>query len=196
MTRPPVYAIDIGGTKTLSALVDGKEGPRSPPDRNRTRRQGRKPGSTPLPLRLPVGAGQFTRGRRGRDGTDRRGMLVGAQSGHPAYSRPLPRWSRPCRPASALPVTAVNDAQAAAWGEYRFGAGRGVDMIFVTVSTGIGGGIVSGGQLLMAAVVLPAISAKFSPASMPAKNALKTSPQAPPLPALPPKMGSRRIRRR
>jgi N-acetylmannosamine-6-phosphate 2-epimerase/N-acetylmannosamine kinase len=45
----------------------------------------------------------------------------------------------------------VNDAQAAAWGEYRFGAGRGRDLVFLTVSSGIGGGIVSGGRLLRGA---------------------------------------------
>jgi N-acetylmannosamine-6-phosphate 2-epimerase/N-acetylmannosamine kinase len=43
---------------------------------------------------------------------------------------------------------AVNDAQAAAWAEHRFGAGAGGDLVFLTVSTGIGGGIVSGGRLL------------------------------------------------
>jgi N-acetylmannosamine-6-phosphate 2-epimerase/N-acetylmannosamine kinase len=48
----------------------------------------------------------------------------------------------------ACPVTAVNDAQAAAWGEYRHGAGRGRDMLFVTVSSGIGGGLVLGGRLI------------------------------------------------
>jgi predicted NBD/HSP70 family sugar kinase len=42
---------------------------------------------------------------------------------------------------------AVNDAQAAAWGEYCYGAGQGRDMIFLTVSTGVGGGIVLGGRL-------------------------------------------------
>ncbi|MDF0596833.1 ROK family protein [Psychromarinibacter halotolerans] len=47
-----------------------------------------------------------------------------------------------------VPALAVNDAQAAAWGEYRYGAGRGEDLVYLTVSTGIGGGIVSGGQLL------------------------------------------------
>lgn len=47
-----------------------------------------------------------------------------------------------------LPVTAVNDAQAAAWAEYRQGAGRGsAAMAFVTVSTGIGGGLILGEQL-------------------------------------------------
>jgi predicted NBD/HSP70 family sugar kinase len=48
-----------------------------------------------------------------------------------------------------VPVQALNDAQAAAWGEYRFGAGQGCDMLFVTVSTGIGAGIVLGGRLLI-----------------------------------------------
>lgn len=49
------------------------------------------------------------------------------------------------------PARAWNDAQAAAWGEYRRGAGRGIGgrtMVFVTVSTGVGGGIVAGGRLL------------------------------------------------
>ncbi len=45
-------------------------------------------------------------------------------------------------------VLAANDAQAAAWGEYAFGAGQGHDLVFLTVSTGIGGGIVVGGHLL------------------------------------------------
>jgi N-acylmannosamine kinase/N-acetylmannosamine-6-phosphate 2-epimerase/N-acetylmannosamine kinase len=45
-------------------------------------------------------------------------------------------------------VLAANDAQAAAWGEYAFGAGQGHDLVFLTVSTGIGGGIVLGGRLL------------------------------------------------
>jgi N-acetylmannosamine-6-phosphate 2-epimerase / N-acetylmannosamine kinase len=48
--------------------------------------------------------------------------------------------------AFGLPATIVNDAQAAAWGEYRFGAGQGGDMAFLTISTGIGGGLVLGGQ--------------------------------------------------
>jgi glucokinase len=48
-----------------------------------------------------------------------------------------------------LPVVIENDANAAAWAEVRFGAGRGADhVVTVTVGTGIGGGIVVNGQLL------------------------------------------------
>lgn len=46
-------------------------------------------------------------------------------------------------------VRVENDANAAALGERRFGAGRGCDdLCYVTLSTGVGGGIVSGGRLL------------------------------------------------
>ncbi|MEJ7633365.1 ROK family glucokinase [Aeromicrobium sp.] len=47
-----------------------------------------------------------------------------------------------------LPVVVENDANAAAWGEFRFGAGEDTDdLLLVTVGTGIGGGIVHQGQL-------------------------------------------------
>ena len=47
-----------------------------------------------------------------------------------------------------LPVVVENDANAAGWAEYRFGAGRGHDdLVCVTVGTGIGGGIVLDGRL-------------------------------------------------
>ncbi len=47
-----------------------------------------------------------------------------------------------------LPVVVENDANAMAWGEARFGAGRGeTHLVCVTVGTGIGGGIVLDGSL-------------------------------------------------
>jgi glucokinase len=51
-----------------------------------------------------------------------------------------------------LPILVNNDANVAAWGEFRFGAGAPYrDMLLVTVGTGIGGGIVSGGTLFRGA---------------------------------------------
>jgi len=47
-----------------------------------------------------------------------------------------------------LPLIVDNDANAAAWAEYRFGAGRGSSvMVCITLGTGIGGGLVINGQL-------------------------------------------------
>jgi glucokinase len=66
----------------------------------------------------------------------------------------LPGWQDfPVRDALAerygLPALLENDGIAAAFGEWRFGAGRGAqNLVYVTVSTGIGGGVVADGRLL------------------------------------------------
>lgn len=53
---------------------------------------------------------------------------------------------------TGLPVVVENDANAAAWGEFRHGAGRDVDdQLMVTVGTGVGGGVVTDGRLLRGA---------------------------------------------
>ncbi len=47
-------------------------------------------------------------------------------------------------------VTLENDANAAGWAEYRFGAGRGTsNMVMLTLGTGVGGAIVIDGELLI-----------------------------------------------
>lgn len=49
---------------------------------------------------------------------------------------------------TGLPCVVDNDANTAAWGEYRFGAGRGLrHALVVTVGTGIGGGMIQDGRL-------------------------------------------------
>jgi predicted NBD/HSP70 family sugar kinase len=69
----------------------------------------------------------------------------------------LPGWdefplARALEELTGLPVRVVNDAHAATWGEARFGAGRGArGFAFVTVSTGIGAGVVAEGRLLRGA---------------------------------------------
>jgi glucokinase len=50
---------------------------------------------------------------------------------------------------TGLPVVVENDANAAAWGEFSFGAGAdAADLLLVTVGTGVGGGIVMDGELV------------------------------------------------
>lgn len=49
-----------------------------------------------------------------------------------------------------IPVIVENDANAAALGEFRFGAARGTrNAVYMTISTGVGGGVVSDGRLLV-----------------------------------------------
>ncbi|WP_380168593.1 ROK family glucokinase [Jannaschia sp. R86511] len=51
-----------------------------------------------------------------------------------------------------LPVVIENDANAAAWGEFQFGAGRDFDdMLMLTVGTGLGGGLVINRRLVRGA---------------------------------------------
>ncbi len=69
----------------------------------------------------------------------------------------LPGWDRvPLRDILAqrfnAPVHLGNDANLAAMAEWRFGAGRGHnDLLYLTISTGIGGGVISSGRLLLGA---------------------------------------------
>jgi glucokinase len=56
--------------------------------------------------------------------------------------------ARRMRDALGLPCQVDNDASMAAYGEFRFGAGRGYrHLLLVAVGTGIGGGIVADGRL-------------------------------------------------
>ena len=69
---------------------------------------------------------------------------VGGWSGYPLVED--------MREALGVPVVMDNDANVGALGEGLFGAGRGADPLFyMTLSTGIGGGILSGGKVLRGA---------------------------------------------
>lgn len=92
-----------------------------------------------------------------------RGIGVGApgpldsRTGTVITAPNLPGWDHvPLRgiitESLGIPAAIENDANAAALAESRFGAARGAaNMIFVTISTGIGGGIVVNHQLLTGA---------------------------------------------
>ena len=72
----------------------------------------------------------------------------------------LPRWKNRLHATGltsdlGLRTLVANDADLAALGEHRFGAGRGVDdMLYMTSSTGVGAGVIVGGRLLRAGLSL------------------------------------------
>jgi glucokinase len=152
--RSPVLALDIGGTKLAAGVVDGS---------------GRVHSFLVVPSEADRGPDEmlprlFELGRRA---VDESGLgwepieAVGIGCGGPLDSDRgvliapphLPGWHNV--PVTALaeaalgrPATLENDATAAAAAEHRYGAGVGVrNMVYLTISTGVGGGVVVGGHL-------------------------------------------------
>ncbi|TAM69087.1 MAG: ROK family glucokinase [Microbacteriaceae bacterium] len=141
--------IDIGGTKIAGALVD---------ELGAIVREDRRP--------TPTGAGQpqgivdvvvsmIADLSEGEDvaaaGVAAAGFIDAAQS--IVYYAPNIAWrDEPFRDSLEarlnIPVVVENDANAAGWAEFRFGAGRLVsDMVMLTIGTGVGGAIVSNDAL-------------------------------------------------
>ncbi len=80
--------------------------------------------------------------------------IVSDASGRLGRSPNLPGWQNRDLGADAraafgdLPVALANDVNAAAYGEWRRGAGRGArDVVMIALGTGVGGGVVCGGAL-------------------------------------------------
>ena len=150
MTPPPLLSIgiDIGGTKVAAGVVDERRRRSSSGCRSRRPRTARRPSRTPSSTRSselrPPAPGRVGRHRRGRLGRQRPG-------GGPVLPAPglASRAAKAgCTERIDLPLIVDNDANAAAWAEYRFGAGRGSSvMVCITLGTGIGGGLVINGQL-------------------------------------------------
>jgi N-acetylmannosamine-6-phosphate 2-epimerase / N-acetylmannosamine kinase len=142
----PILAIDIGGTKTLVALVAGDEILES---RRIVTPRTRGPD---VWLDAVAEAASDWRGRFGTAAAAVTGAVKGGRwrSLNPAVLAIPPNYPLVEKLSHRLgvAVVAMNDAQAAAWGEYRLGAGKDRDMVFLTISTGIGGGIVLGGRLI------------------------------------------------
>lgn len=145
---PLAIGIDIGGTKIAAGLVRGSE--------LLEFREAATPAKDAAAILdtvndlvaavrpdksvIPVGVAAA-----GYVSLDRRAMT---------YAPNLPWRDEPLQPQLAdrlgLPVFLENDANAAAWAEYRFGAGHSCrNMAMITVGTGIGGGVVTDDRLLI-----------------------------------------------
>ncbi len=150
-----LLGIDIGGTKIALALGD---------EQGRVRAHMRRPTESSgrpdedlariaedarrLLREAGVAASELTRAGVSVPGPidPERGLLVRPPN--------LPGWNEvPVRArlgeALGIPVHMENDANCAALAEWRFGAGRGLEhVVYLTMSTGVGAGIVAGGRLV------------------------------------------------
>ena len=147
--RLPTIGIDIGGTKVVAGVVDGEgtvlEKLRTDtPDKSKSAKVVEDV-IVDLVLRLA-------------DRHDVHAVGVGAAGWVDAERStvlfaPHLNWrNEPLRQALSerlrFPVIVENDANAAAWAEWRFGAGRGEGhMVMLTLGTGIGGAVVRDGYV-------------------------------------------------
>ena len=142
-----ILAIDIGGTKLAAALIGA--------DRQiRDRRELPTPASqTPEALRealatlvapLQAHAQQVA---IASTGIIRNGSLLALNPHNLGGLLHFP-LVKTLEQLTDLPTIAINDSHAAAWAEYQALERDITDMVFITVSTGVGGGVVSDGKLL------------------------------------------------
>jgi glucokinase len=148
MTSDLTCGIDIGGTKIAGAVVDVEgtilddarvESPATDPDAIETAVAGLVARLAAKHEVTAVGVGAA-----GYIDADRSTVLFAPNIAW--RDEPL---GRDLSNLTGLPVTIENDANAAAWGEFQYGAGRDVDdQLMITVGTGVGGGVIAGGRLL------------------------------------------------
>jgi glucokinase len=151
MTDRHVVAVDLGGTKLLTGVVD-REGTVV----KRTVRPTDLSSEQALLAELEEAVDEV-----GRDGVDALGVgipsLIDQRVGRAVSSVNIPLAGVDLRDHLAarfgVPVMIENDANAAALAEHRFGAGRGArHMIMLTLGTGIGGGLILDGRLYRGAI--------------------------------------------
>ena len=141
--------IDIGGTKIAGALVS---------EQGEILRMERRPTPAGDPVAIVDDVVELIRNLGAGEeviaaGVAAAGFIDAEQS--IVYYAPNINWrSEPFRAhlSELLPgidITIDNDANAAGWAEYRFGAGRGAtDMTMLTIGTGVGGAVVADSRLL------------------------------------------------
>lgn len=143
--------VDIGGTKVLAGVVDGSGAIlaelRRPTPGHDVRQTEETICEAVAELAREYPAVAVGIGAAGWIAADHATVL---------FSPHLAWRDEPLRDALAgrigLPVVVENDANAAAWAEYRFGAARGERVVCcVTLGTGIGGGLVVSGVLFRGA---------------------------------------------
>jgi glucokinase len=143
-----VLAVDLGGTQMRAAVVDGD-------GTIRARRAQPTPRDADCPDALMALAAQVLDSAPAVRAVVAVPGVVNYRDGRLEHAPNLPpSWAGALSSSAlesrlGLPVDLANDADAAAVGEALFGAGQGYDdVVYVTVSTGIGAGVLLGGRLV------------------------------------------------
>lgn len=142
---PVVLAVDLGGTKTMASLVQAGEVLDTVVFA--TDRLGSPEGwLASIVDAVAAWNGRYTAAGIAVTGAVRNGHWRAMNKATLGIEGEFPLEQRAAE-LLGVPVVAVNDAQAAAWGEFKASSDRS-DLVFLTVSTGRGGGIVSGGRVM------------------------------------------------
>ncbi|HEU4904715.1 MAG TPA: ROK family protein [Solirubrobacterales bacterium] len=148
MSRPEAIGVDLGGTKMLLGVLDGDS---KTAWESRERSAGESQDELVELLLREIGEA-----RTERPGVEAIGMGVPAtidrDNGLALAAVNLPIEELPLRDLVAertgLPAFLDNDANVAALAEHRFGAARGTEnAVMLTIGTGIGGGLILGGEI-------------------------------------------------
>lgn len=144
---PHSIGVDIGGTKVAAGVVDGE-------GRIVERQLAATPSHSPIAVEDTITS--VVADLRSRHQVETVGIgAAGWVDTDQSVVRFSPHLAWRQEPLKArleqridVPLIVDNDANAAAWAEYRFGAGAGASvMLCITLGTGIGGGLVLNGQL-------------------------------------------------
>lgn len=134
--------LDIGGSKIAAAhvasgvLQDRRQLPMPQTEAAFMRTIARLAAHRPRPSSAAVASTGYT------DGTLMRGInwaRIGFENGYPLMAKLVDLLG--------CPVAVMNDAHAAAWAEYGMRRQQVKDLLFITLSTGVGGGLVLDGRL-------------------------------------------------
>ena len=183
----PVLALDIGGTKIAAGVVDASGSVHSFAVEPSRAHEG--PDAV-LPRLFELGRRAVHESGLGWSDVGAVGIGCGGplDAAHGILIAPphLPGWQdvkivELASRAFERPVTLENDATAAAAAEHRWGAGAGVrHMVYLTISTGVGGGVVIDGALDRGAsgsATRRNIEKKLSPSMRAASNSSRGMPR-------------------
>nr|WP_268932135.1 putative N-acetylmannosamine-6-phosphate 2-epimerase [Martelella alba] len=141
-----VLALDIGGTKSMAALVTAGEVAETVTIAT-ARADGPDAWLAAIAEKTAAWRGRYEYVGIAATGLIRQGMWQALNPKTLAIPGNYPLEER-ASTIFAAPARAFNDAQAAAWGEYLVSGRPGSSLVFLTISTGIGGGVVINGRLL------------------------------------------------